>query len=77
MKVTQEQRAWIAERDQKCPATPQAVSTYETSRDAARCVSEMTTSRMDALLAENGTPRNFADLLKPNHAKRSVPSPSR
>ena len=69
-KVTQEQRSWIADRDQKCPISRHLVSTYEASRDAARCVSEETMKRMDALLEENGTPRNYAELLKPS-AKRS------
>jgi uncharacterized protein YecT (DUF1311 family) len=51
------QRAWILERDKKCDISAEAVSSYETSRRAARCFSEMTMARMDELLKTNGTPR--------------------
>jgi uncharacterized protein YecT (DUF1311 family) len=51
------QRAWISERDQKCVVSTDAVSSYEKSRDAAQCFSEMTMARMDKLLGANGTPR--------------------
>ena len=51
------QRAWISERDQKCVVSADAVSSYEKSRDAAQCFSEMTMVRMDELLEKNGTPR--------------------
>ena len=51
------QRAWIPERDKKCPVTAESISSYEKSRDAARCISEATMARMDALLKLNGTPR--------------------
>lgn len=44
-----QQRAWIGERDKKCRVS--------SDRDAARCVSEATMARMDALLETNGTPR--------------------
>jgi uncharacterized protein YecT (DUF1311 family) len=58
------QRAWITERDEKCPVTPESISSYDNSRDAARCISEATMARMDALLELNGTPRlNLAPLL--------------
>jgi uncharacterized protein YecT (DUF1311 family) len=59
------QRAWILERDRKCNVTVEAVSSYENSRDAARCISEMTMARMDELLKENGTPRlNLSPLIE-------------
>jgi uncharacterized protein YecT (DUF1311 family) len=51
------QRAWISKRDQKCAASADAVSTYDKSREAAQCFSEMTMVRMDELLKTNGTPR--------------------
>jgi uncharacterized protein YecT (DUF1311 family) len=51
------QRTWITERDQKCVVNTDAVSSYEKSRDAAQCFSEMTMARMDELLKANGTPR--------------------
>jgi uncharacterized protein YecT (DUF1311 family) len=51
------QRAWISERDQKCGVSADAVSSYDKSRDAAQCFSEMTLVRMDELLKANGTPR--------------------
>ena len=51
------QRAWILERDKKCDVSAEVVSSYETSRKAAQCFSEMTMGRMDELLKTNGTPR--------------------
>jgi uncharacterized protein YecT (DUF1311 family) len=51
------QRAWILERDRKCDVSEDAVSSYEKSRKAAQCFSEMTMARMDELLNINGTPR--------------------
>lgn len=51
------QRAWIVERDKKCPISLDMVASLETSRGPARCVSEMTMARMDKLLEVNGTPR--------------------
>ena len=51
------QRAWIVERDNKCPVSLDLLSSLEKSRDAARCISEMTMVRMNKLLEINGTPR--------------------
>jgi uncharacterized protein YecT (DUF1311 family) len=51
------QRAWILERDEKCAANEDSVSSYEKSRQVAQCFSETTMARMDALLKMNGTPR--------------------
>jgi uncharacterized protein YecT (DUF1311 family) len=51
------QRAWIVERDKKCNITSDTIASYESSRNAARCISEMTMVRMDDLLNANGTPR--------------------
>jgi len=51
------QRAWILERDKKCDASEEAVSSHEKNRQQAQCFSEMTMARMDALLKANGTPR--------------------
>jgi uncharacterized protein YecT (DUF1311 family) len=51
------QRAWILERDKKCGVTADDVSSYDKSRKAAQCFSEMTMTRMDGLLKANGTPR--------------------
>ena len=51
------QRAWITERDQKCVVSADTVSSYDKSRDAAQCFSELTMARMDELLDANGTPR--------------------
>jgi uncharacterized protein YecT (DUF1311 family) len=53
-----QQRAWINERDKKCVVAPATVASYKSTRDAARCISEMTMTRMDELLKINGTPRN-------------------
>jgi uncharacterized protein YecT (DUF1311 family) len=59
------QRTWILERDKKCPVSLDIVSSAEKSRDAARCISEMTMARMDKLLEANGTPRRtLIDLIK-------------
>jgi uncharacterized protein YecT (DUF1311 family) len=59
------QRAWIVERDKKCNITADVIASYESSRDAARCVSEMTMARMDQLLEANGTPRqNLSPLIE-------------
>jgi uncharacterized protein YecT (DUF1311 family) len=51
------QRAWIAYRDSKCPASVELAGSFQASRDAARCISEMTMTRMDELLTLNGSPR--------------------
>lgn len=51
------QRAWIVERDKRCHISADSIETYEKSREAARCVSEMTMAKMDELLRANGTPR--------------------
>jgi len=56
-KLLSTQRAWIAERDQKCAVSANTVSSYENSRSAAQCFSELTMARMDELLEANGTPR--------------------
>jgi uncharacterized protein YecT (DUF1311 family) len=51
------QRAWIAKRDQKCLVSANTISSFDKSRDAAQCLSELTMARMEELLKENGTPR--------------------
>jgi uncharacterized protein YecT (DUF1311 family) len=51
------QRAWIAKRDNKCPVSAEMAGSHQSSRDGARCISEMTMNRMDELLTLNGTPR--------------------
>ncbi|MGA7453131.1 MAG: lysozyme inhibitor LprI family protein [Rhodoplanes sp.] len=59
------QRAWIAKRDQKCPTSLETVASYGKSRDAARCISEMTMARMEELLQINGTPQqDLSPLIK-------------
>jgi uncharacterized protein YecT (DUF1311 family) len=58
------QRAWIAERDKKCKISAADVASYESSRNAARCVSEAIMVRMNELLELNGTPRyDFSPLF--------------
>jgi uncharacterized protein YecT (DUF1311 family) len=58
------QRAWILERDKKCDASGDVVSSHKKSRQVARCFSEMTMARMDELLKLNGTPRlNLSPLI--------------
>jgi uncharacterized protein YecT (DUF1311 family) len=55
------QRAWVADRDKKCKISAADAASYESSRNAARCVSEMIMARMNELLELNGTPRyNFS-----------------
>jgi uncharacterized protein YecT (DUF1311 family) len=51
------QRSWIADRDSKCPVGADLAGSHQVSRDAARCISEMTMARMEELLTLNGTPR--------------------
>jgi uncharacterized protein YecT (DUF1311 family) len=64
-KLLETQRAWIIERDKKCKVSAEMAASYESSRDAARCISEMTMARMDELLEANGTPRrNLSPLIE-------------
>ena len=51
------QRAWIANRDSKCPVSAGVADSEQASRDAARCIAEMTMARMEELLTLNSTPR--------------------
>jgi uncharacterized protein YecT (DUF1311 family) len=58
------QRDWIAQRDAACPITSPIARDYAQSRNAARCVSEHTITRMRDLMALNGTPLgSLADLF--------------
>ena len=64
-KLLAAQRAWIVERDKKCNVSAEAVASHKSSRNAARCISEMTMARMDELLEANGTPRhNLSPLIE-------------
>jgi uncharacterized protein YecT (DUF1311 family) len=59
------QREWIVKRDARCNVTADAIASFDSSRNAARCISEMTMARMDELLTANGTPRqNLMPLIR-------------
>ena len=63
--VLQSQRAWIKSRKVACPISQDETQSLERSRTAARCISEKTMLRMDALLSILGRPRlDFSRILE-------------